>query len=179
MASIRQIALLRGINLGKRRIRMEDLKSAFVDMGFAEVETLIASGNVVFSADRAGDLARRIEKGLENRFGFTVPTILRTLDDLVALREARPFGDETETDDQKLYAWFLAAPEIDKLAVPLELAGNYRIVRTLPDGFFAIVYRQSSGRFGDGLDKAGKPFDPYITNRNWNTVLRLIDMARD
>ena len=177
MTSTRQIALLRGINVGKRRIKMDDLKTAFVDMGFADAQTLIASGNVVFSAEPENDLVRRIETGLEDRFGFAVPTILRSREALIDLRDSRPFGDEAETDDQKLYVWFLAVPDIDRLAVPLELAGNYRIVKTLPDAFFAIVYRQPSGRFGDGLDKAGKPFDPYVTNRNWSTVLRLIDMA--
>ncbi len=172
-----QIALLRGINLGKRRIKMADLRDAFVDMGFADARTLIASGNVVFSSD-ADDLADRIEAGLKARFGFDVPTILRSLDDLVALRESAPFGGAQESEDQKLYAWFLRRPDIEKLAVPRDVPGNYTIVSTRPDAFFAIVYRRASGRFGDGLDKAGKPFDPDITNRNWNTVLKLIELAR-
>ncbi|MBU1175769.1 MAG: DUF1697 domain-containing protein [Alphaproteobacteria bacterium] len=171
------IALLRGINLGKRRLRMDDLKAAFVDMGFADARTLIASGNVVFSAGDDEDLAAKLEKGLERRFGFAVPTILRSRDDLVALCDAAPFGDETETDDQKLYVWFLGGPDIGKLAVPLEVIGNYRIVATTPREFFALVYRQPGGRFGDGLDKAGKPFEPFVTNRNWNTILRLIELA--
>lgn len=175
----RYIALLRGINLGKRRIKMDDLRTAFVDLGFEDAQTLIASGNVVFSAGESSGLARRIEDGLKSRFGFDVPTILRSQDDLIALRDAKPFGDETEGDDQKLYVWFLGAPDIHKLAVPNSVAGNYRIVHTAADVFCAIVYRQKSGRFGDGLDKAGKPFDPYITNRNWNTVLKLIAHARD
>ena len=179
MTSTRFVALLRGINLGKRRIKMDALRDAFVDMGFADARTLIASGNVVFSAANAEGLTTRIEQGLAARFGFEVPTILRSYDDLVALRDARPFGDAIETDDQKLYAWFLGRPDSDQLAVPLEVAGNYHIVTTTPDTFFAIVYRQPSGRFGDGLDKVGKPFDPYITNRNWNTVLRLIDLSGD
>ena len=171
------IALLRGINLGKRRIKMDALRAAFIDMGYDDARTLIASGNVVFSAADGEGLAESIETELAARFGFAVPTILRRYDDLVALRDAAPFGTETETEDQKLYAWFLGRPEIDRLAVPHEVPGNYRIVATRPDAFFAIVYRQPTGRFGDGLDKVGKPFDPDITNRNWNTVLRLIDLA--
>jgi len=171
-----QIALLRGINLGKRRVKMADLRDAFLDMGFTDARTLIASGNVVFSSE-AGDLAARIEHGLEARFGFAVPTIIRSLDELTEMRESDPFGGAEQTPDQKLYAWFLGRPEIDKLDVPREVHGNYRIVSTRPDAFFAIVYRQDSGRFGDGLDKAGKPFDPHITNRNWNTVLKLIELA--
>lgn len=171
------IALLRGINLGKRRVMMDDLRRAFVDMGFADAQTLIASGNVVFSAKDGPGLVERIEKGLRAAFGFTVPTILRSLDELIAMRDAMPFGGEVETNDQKLYAYFLGKPESDKLAVPREVSGNYAIVTVTPRAFFAIVYRQPSGRFGDGLDKAGKPFGNFITNRNWNTVLRLIEMA--
>ena len=171
-----QIALLRGVNLGKRRVKMEDLRDAFIDMGFADARTLIASGNVVFSSE-AENLATRIEQGLEARFGFAVPTLLRSLDELIDMRDADPFGGADQTPDQKLYAWFLSRPEIDKLDVPREVPSNYRIVSTRPDAFFAIVYRQQSGRFGDGLDTAGKPFDPHITNRNWNTVLKLIALA--
>lgn len=176
--SATEVAFLRGINLGKRRIRMDDLRQAFVAMGFADARTLIASGNVVFSSDPADDLVGRIEKGLKARFGFAVPTIIRSLADLIALRDAAPFGAETEGEDKKLYAYFLGGPDIGKLAVPRRVAGNYDIVTTIPDAFFAIAYRQPGGRFGDGLDKAGKPFDPYITSRNWNTVLRLIELAQ-
>ena len=61
MPSTQFVALLRGINLGKRRIRMDALRNAFIDMGFADARTLIASGNVVFSAAGAEGLAARIE----------------------------------------------------------------------------------------------------------------------
>ncbi len=175
MSAVR-IALLRGINLGKRRIRMDDLRRAFVEMGFADARTLIASGNVVFCSTADG-LVERIETGLAARFGFEVPTIIRALDELTGLRDAAPFGEAAENDNQKLYAYFLGRPEIDRLAVPLEIAGNYRIVATTPREFFAIVYRQPGGRFGDGLDRVGRPFDPHVTSRNWNTVLRLIELA--
>ena len=104
MTLTRFVALLRGINIGKRRIKMDALRDAFIDMGFADARTLIASGNVIFSAAGAEGLVARIEQGLKARFGFAVPTILRSRDDLVALRESRPFGDAIETKDQKLYA---------------------------------------------------------------------------
>jgi uncharacterized protein (DUF1697 family) len=174
----KRIALLRGINLGKRRLKMDDLRDAFIGMGFGDARTLIASGNVMFSAEDGGGLVERIEKGLEERFGFAVPTIIRSLDDLVALRDARPFGNETETADQKLYVHFLGEPETKKLAVPRQVAGDYDIVTLTDREIFAIVCRMPNGRFGQGLDKLSKPFGPRITNRNWNTVLRLIEMAK-
>ena len=89
-----------------------------------------------FFSSEARDLAARIEHGLEARFGFAVPTILRSLDELIGLSDSYPFGGAEQTRDQKLYAWFLSRPEIDKLDVPREMRGNYRIVSTRPDAFF-------------------------------------------
>lgn len=171
------VAFLRGVNLGKRRIKMEDLRAAFEGMGFAGARTLIASGNVLFDGIEALDLAGRIAAGLEARFGFAVPTILRSLDALTELRDADPFEGRMEDDDTKLYAFFLAQPEMAKLTARRSVAGDYDIVGQTETAFFAVAHRMESGRFGEGLDQVAKPFETRITNRNWNTVLRLIELA--
>lgn len=76
----RYAAFLRGMNLGGRRITNDELRSHFEDLGFAEVDAFLASGNVVFTADTedVGKLAARIESGLEDALDYPVPTFLRT-----------------------------------------------------------------------------------------------------
>ena len=89
----RYVALLRGINLGKRRIKMEDLRACFAAMGFADVTTYIASGNVVFDAPEPPDVAS-IETGLRATFGYAVPVALRTAAEIRAVAAANPFAGE-------------------------------------------------------------------------------------
>lgn len=77
------ISLLRGINVGGHKIiKMEALRALYHSMGLAEAQTLLQSGNVVFSSeitDRTG-LAGQIEQAIEKSFGFHADVILRTAD---------------------------------------------------------------------------------------------------
>ncbi len=102
----RYVALLRGINLGKRRMKMEDLRTCFGAMGFADVATFIASGNVLFSADQCPDRAA-IEAGLRQTFGFEVPVALRTGEEVRAAAAANPFAGEALDAAAKTYVCFL------------------------------------------------------------------------
>ncbi|MBK6898439.1 MAG: DUF1697 domain-containing protein [bacterium] len=86
-------ALLRGINVGRaKRIAMADLRRLFADLGYADVRTLLNSGNVVFAAkspDAAGH-ARAIRAAIEREFGFTAPVIVVTAADLAAILLENP-----------------------------------------------------------------------------------------
>ncbi len=90
------VAFLRGINLGNRRMPMARLAQPFRELGFAEVSTFIASGNVLFATKAtAGDrLERRIATQLEQSLGYPVETFVRTRDEIRASVAARPFADE-------------------------------------------------------------------------------------
>jgi|SRR5690606_36795075 len=91
----RYVAFLRGINLGKRRPPMSQLKSLFEELGFEDVATFIASGNVIFSS-KARDrrkLESQIEKHLEQALGYDVETFVRTAEEVIAVSRARPFLD--------------------------------------------------------------------------------------
>jgi uncharacterized protein (DUF1697 family) len=90
----RLVAFLRGMNLGGRRIKNEDLRRHFEALGFEDVATFRASGNVIFSAsgrEAEGKLARRVEAGLAERLGYEVPVFLRSLDEVAAIAAQTPF----------------------------------------------------------------------------------------
>lgn len=80
----RYAAFLRGINLGRRRVKMDVLKAAFEDLGLTGVATYIASGNVIFdhAGARPSTLEARIEAHLEPALGFATATFVRSLDEL-------------------------------------------------------------------------------------------------
>lgn len=92
----RHVAFLRGINVGGHRVKMDDLRASFEALGFRDVSTFIASGNVVFDGGRAAasTLERRIERHLERELGYGVPTFLRTFTELSAIAEVPPFEPE-------------------------------------------------------------------------------------
>jgi hypothetical protein len=104
----RSVLLLRGINVGKaHRIAMADLRALLEAEGHADVRTLLQSGNVVLGAQLpAEELAASVEQALERRFGFLVPTVVRTADQLLAAVARDPLGSvatdrhRTELEDR-------------------------------------------------------------------------------
>ncbi|MCY4475014.1 MAG: DUF1697 domain-containing protein [Chloroflexi bacterium] len=93
----RYVAFLRGMNLGRRRIKNPELCAAFEDIGFTNVAAYLASGNVIFDADDADRalVARSIEDGLRDSLGYEVPTFLRTADEVRSIAAHEPFSDVT------------------------------------------------------------------------------------
>ncbi len=89
----RYVALLRGLNVGGHRVKMDRLRAQFLEMGFGEVSTFIASGNVLFQAgaDDAAALEARIEAQLERALGYGVATVLRTPQEMEAVAAFDPF----------------------------------------------------------------------------------------
>lgn len=96
----RYVAFLRAINLGaKRRVAMADLREVFDSLGYDDVSTYIASGNVVFTATGKGaDLERAIEPALAERFGFDIPTMVRTPAQIRKAVDLAPFTDLGDGD---------------------------------------------------------------------------------
>lgn len=90
----RYAALLRAINVGGHTVRMTDLRATFETLGFSDVSTYIASGNVLFtaSARSGGPLEARIAPALEAAFGFAVATMVRTPSDVATAAARDPFG---------------------------------------------------------------------------------------
>ncbi|HVY78437.1 MAG TPA: DUF1697 domain-containing protein [Solirubrobacterales bacterium] len=108
----RYVAFLRGMNLGGRRIKNEELRTEFEVLGFAEVGCFRASGNVVFAADEGDEakLTQEIEAGLGEALGYEVPVFLRNAAELRAVAARRPFdGAALKASSGKLQVALLAA----------------------------------------------------------------------
>ena len=105
------VAFLRAINVGGHTVKMDDLRRRFESLGLSDVETFIASGNVIFDSPRAGAkaLEREIESSLEQALGYKVATFLRTTRELAAVARHKPFAAaELEAEGNVLYVAFLA-----------------------------------------------------------------------
>ena len=166
------VALLRGINVGGRTVKMERLRTVLADLGFDGIETLIASGNVLFrsAARSAPALERRIEVALEQAFGFRVTTMVRSAADMQTIAANEPFGP---IGDAALHIAFLqAAPSRDGVNRVLAFRSHTEDVHV--EG--REVYFKIAGRMMDStifrapLEKMlGVP----MTVRNANTVRKL------
>jgi uncharacterized protein (DUF1697 family) len=84
------------MNLGKRRLEMTRLKSLFGELGFKDVETFIASGNVIFSTPErvTSKLESRIAAHLVDSLGYSVDTFVRPVDEVVAIANSKPFAED-------------------------------------------------------------------------------------
>ena len=169
---IRYAAFLRGVNLGKRQVKSADLLAAFTAMGFANVKTLLASGNVLFDAESAD--ARAIEKALEQRFGFDIGTVLRTQEQLRALIALDPFAGRIEDDNTKLYVTFIDDLDARSLPMPCAVDNDFAVLKLTDSEVFVLAFRTPEGRYGPGMDQISKHFGAkrLWTSRNWNTVLK-------
>ena len=112
----RYVALLRAINVGGRFVKMDRLRELFAGMGLRDVETFIASGNVLFDSrgKNAAALERRIEQGLADALGYEVDTFVRTPAELAAVAAFDPGFRGANDPAYDLWVGFLkAAPDED------------------------------------------------------------------
>lgn len=170
----RQVAFLRGINLGGRRVRMERLREIFTTMGFEDAQTFIASGNVVFDvpAGAAPELEGRIEAALSDALGYDVATFVRSLERVGRIAE-RALVPEEATDVNAHVVFLRAAPGS-------EVGRALRALQT-PDDTFLVEGREAfwlrRGRLSEtrvpAADLARALGGADNTMRNMNTLRRI------
>jgi uncharacterized protein (DUF1697 family) len=105
------ISFLRGVNMtGHNSVKMTYLSSLYKDLGFTDAVTYIQSGNVIFkSADdqAAKDIALRIERAILKRFNYSIPVMIRTVDELRRILSLNPFLSEENFEPSKMAVIFL------------------------------------------------------------------------
>lgn len=165
----RYVAFLRGVS--PMNAKMSELKRAFDGAGFTDVKTVLASGNVVFTAPAAPEraLARQAESAMTQLLGRTFPTIVRAADALRELVESDPFAAADLPAGGKRVVTFLGEPPALEVVLPIE-ADGVRIFATNGREVFTVYVRNPRGPvFMTMLEKAcGK----NVTTRTWETVKR-------
>ena len=167
---IRYAAFLRGVN--PMNAKMPELKRAFEAAGFADVKTVLGSGNVVFDAPRATEasLAKRAESAMQKRLGHSFPVIVRRVDVLASMIERDPFRAFRLRKAAKRIVTFLKRPPKAKLALPVELHGA-RILRM--QGLEVFTAYLPSPRGAVFMVLIEKTFGKEVTTRTWDTVKKV------
>jgi uncharacterized protein (DUF1697 family) len=118
----RYIAFLRAINVGGHNVKMTQLRALFEELEYANVETFIASGNVIFDspATNARQLEQQIEPHLQQALGYAVATFIRSAAELAAVAAYQPFAPaELAAESSSMYVAFLQAVPSDAAAQKL------------------------------------------------------------
>lgn len=173
------VALLRGINVGNRRMKMAHLREGFASWGYEPVKTIQAAGNVIFEAEEQEEttLAETLEQRLEARYGYEVPVVLRTMAEIEALVEAQPFAGVQVTPETRLYVSFLKEPAESELEIPYETAEKEFVILSASEReVFSVLTLNPNMRTTDSMAILEQAFDSLMTTRNWNTVKKIADI---
>jgi uncharacterized protein (DUF1697 family) len=172
----RYVALLGSINVGGNRLKMDELKAALEDEGFANVATVVASGNVLFDHDEAADakLEQRIGQVVKDRFGIDSFAAVRSRDELAAAIESNPFARDGE--EKFVHTIFLQEP-LDREAFEA-FAKGYEGPERLAAGEreFFVDFREGVARsMLDPAMKKAKVVKSRATARNIRSLRRMLE----
>jgi uncharacterized protein (DUF1697 family) len=168
----RYVAFLRAINVGGRTVRMDALRRAFERWGARDVETFIASGNVVFESSRrhAPSLEEAIEAHLLAAMGFSVTTFVRTIGDLSAIAAHQPFAKAELSPASRIFVGFMKKAPAETVIASLRTDVDDFAVRGRELYWLRRTQLMQSIASGPRIEKVlGTP----LTMRNVNTVHRL------
>ena len=176
----RQVAFLRGVNLGKaNRLAMADLKAALEGLGYTDVRTHGQSGNAVYDGtDAAPTAERRIHDAVRKATGLDVAVAVRTRAQLAKVVERNPLAKVAKDPKKHLVVFLTAKPRasVVKALDPAEFEPERFAVESrevyvwLPNGVQRAKLGQSS--WEPRLGVSG-------TARNWATVERVLELASD
>lgn len=168
------VAFLRAINVGGHVVKMDELRSIFEGAGLSNVETFIASGNVIFDSKSKNvqALERKLEKALEAELGYAVVTFVRSLAEVQGIAGYIPFTN-ANLDNESLYIGFLnEAPASETLKKLNSHAPEVDIFHFHDRELFWLCRTRISDSkfFGPLLEKT---LGTRTTLRNSNTVKRI------
>jgi uncharacterized protein (DUF1697 family) len=175
---VRQIVLLRGVNLGaNRRLAMADLRALLANLGYDDVRTHLQSGNVVLTTGKKpASLKRELEREIAAALGLETDVLVRTRDELADVIARDPLCAVAKNPSRYLVSFLSQKPdagfarELAAVAVaPERVAVSGREIYSWhPNGVHGSKLATLLGKRRAGL---------IATARNWNTVTRLLELA--
>jgi len=166
------VALIRGINVGGKRVAMADLRTLATDLGYTGVRTLLNSGNLLFSTRAsAAAAAQRLETTMASELGVTARVMVLTQAEVAEIAGKNPLA-KVATNPSRLLVTVLADPADRRRLTPLlrrrwnpeSLALGRRVAYLwCPDGILESPL----------LEAVSKALGDRITSRNWGTMTKL------
>lgn len=176
------IILLRGINVsGQKKIIMSDLRKMLESLKFQEVETYIQSGNIVLKSneDDNDKIADKVKKGIVDTFGFDVPVLVKSYEELKSIFDNNPFTDPADIESKKVYFALLREtpqPEVIEEFRKNDFV-NDRFVAT--DTCVYLNYLNGAGKAKLSNNLIERKLKVSATSRNYRTMVKLLEMGAE
>jgi len=177
---ITYISILRGINVsGQKIIRMDILRELYDGLNFLNIKSYIQSGNVIFQFRKSEntELENMISSQIQKKFGFVVPVIVLTLEEMKNIIERNPYKADKTKDSTFLHVTILTSkPE----NINLETINEVKLPREEFELIERAVYLYCP--YGYGKTRLSNTFFEKrlkvgATTRNWRTTLELLNIA--
>jgi uncharacterized protein (DUF1697 family) len=171
-----QLALLRAVNVGGRKpVRMTELCDLMVELGFADVRSLLQTGNLVFrsSAQTGAELEDFLEAEAAKRHNLQTDFFVRTEKEWKKIITNNPYREEAKRDPSHLIVMFLKRTPSVKEAEQVQAAITGPEIVSVDGRQVYIVYPAGIGRSRVTNAYLEKKLGTRGTARNWNTVLKL------
>ena len=176
------LALLRGINVsGTKMIKMEALKIALQNMGFANVRTYIQSGNVFIDTieENPAKVGFLIKQEIQKSFGHDVPVIIIAKKDLEFCFTNNTFFKIPEVDTKKLYVAFVSTILKSENSNDLKISNFKPDEAIIDENRIYIKYEIGAGKTRLDQNYIEKKLNVTATIRNWNTITQLLKMYEE
>ncbi|MGA4954360.1 DUF1697 domain-containing protein [Streptomyces lavendulocolor] len=179
----RYAALLRGINVGgHKKVPMAQLRTLLTGLGHSDVTTYLQSGNAAFtSSSGAGEdtLAEELAAAIEEHFGFRVDCLVRSGPYLRAVAEDCPFP-AAGLEPKQLHVTYFSGPVAPDRFAGLDLPAFLPEEIRLGDRALYLYAPEGLGRsrLAEALSRPALTKGVTATTRNWNTVVKLVEMTR-
>jgi uncharacterized protein (DUF1697 family) len=164
------VALLRGVNLGRRQLKMEDLRTVASGLGLEAPKTYIASGNLLFRSSKSETVLKAaLEAAIAEHMGARVGVMIRTADELAEIVRANPFAGEPPN--------FTVAIFLDEPPP----ADSPKAAKNVDGERIALGKREIYVHYprGQGQSRLAIPAAAQGTARNLNTVAKLTQLATE
>ena len=170
----RYAAFLRGVNVGGVNLKMAEVTAALRDAGFADVRTILASGNVLLESRSAVDAVRKkAETALRDRFGYDAWVLAYDIDTVRSIVDAYPF--EPEVDGYHSYVTFVTDPSVlDELAALHSPTGPDEKIARGDGVIYWQVPKNSTLDSTIGKTMGQKRYKSSTTTRNLRTLAKVL-----
>ena len=158
---------------------MEVLRAAFEAMGFQKISTVLVSGNVLFEseAEKTEAIAVKLQERLKNAFGYEIGVLVRPVAELRKLASLSPFKDVKLTPQTRLYVTFLSEKPTPDQKAKLQAAGkDFKFLRVGDSEVCSGIEVSPQHHTTDLMAQLEKELGRKVTTRNWNTVVRVLDL---
>ena len=167
----RYVALLRGVNVGGVNMKMADLADVVRELGYDDVKTVLASGNVLYTTQDAAAASKdKLEAALRKRFGYEAWVHVLRVDSIQKIIDGYPYP---RSSDRHAYVVFILKPEVRDELLAVELDPKVEQAKAGDGVVYWSVPKGNTLDSAMGKAQSASKHKPWLTTRNLNTLEKL------